>query len=251
MALVPRRLFYRNIGNGWILCSLLACADPPKPAQAPTALVEEFSPPPLLVEAEIAPAPASLAIPTRCGDENAEGVCAPPAAFVKDVCGGYAQPDVALSLFAKGSPWTRAYLRLNVEAWYTGSRSARVALKLDEEVVVMHHPPPAGGIIVNGGGERFDVIRLDGSCATLSAEEVTLKRPPAPKHPSIPWKQLDQRTRDALVSDPAVSEASTAFDEACTGAAPACNKAGGKLTAAILDYLGRGGKIPPLLVTRR
>jgi hypothetical protein len=188
-------------------------------------------------------------MPTRCGDGNAEGICGPPLAFVKEVCGS-PKPDVALLLFAKGSPWTRAYLRLNLEAWYTGSRSARVALKLDEEVVVMHHPNPAGGIIVNGGGERYDVMRLDGNCATLSFEEVTLKRPPAPKHPLVPWKQLDQRTRDALLADPAVAEASTSYDEGCAGAAAACAKAGNKLTGAILDYLGRGAKIP-MVVTQR
>jgi hypothetical protein len=212
-------------------------------------LTEEFSLPPLAVETEL-PQPTTLTIPTRCGDENAQGICGPPTPFVKEVCGGSPKPDVALLLFAKGSPWTRAYLRLNVEAWYTGSRSARVGLKFDEEIVVMYHPNPAGGIIVNGGGERYDVIRLDGHCATLSAEEVTLKRPPAPKHPPVPWKQLDQRTRDALLADPAVAEASTNYDEACAGAAAACAKAGSKLTLAILDYMARGGKIP-LLVTQR
>ena len=92
------------------------------------------------------------------------------------------KPDVAQSLFVKGSPWTRAYLRLNVDAWYTGSRSSKVTLKLDEEVVVLHHTNPAGGIIVNGAGGPFDVMRLDGTCATLTGEEVTLKRPRAPKH---------------------------------------------------------------------
>src|SRR5262245_28414874 len=224
------------LGNGWFLCLVLAsCGSTPKPAQAPAvALTEELSPPPLAIEAEVAQPPTSLAIPSQCGGENAEGICGPPIPFVKDVCGGYARPDVALLLFAKGSPWTRAYLRLNVDAWYTGSRSARVGLKFDEEVIVMHHPNPVGGIIVNGGGERFDVMRLDGHCATLSAEEVTLKRPPAPKHPPIPWKQLDQRTRDALLADPAVAEASSGYDEGCAGAAPACTKASGKLTTAIL-----------------
>jgi hypothetical protein len=204
---------------------------------------------PLSIEAEAPSEPAPLAVPSQCGSENAEGICGPPTAFVKEVCGGSAKPDVALLLFAKGSPWTRAYLRLNVEAWYTGSRSARVGLKFDEEVVVMHHPNSAGGIIVNGGGERYDVMRLDGHCATLSAEEVTLKRPPSPKHPTVPWKQLDARTRDALLADPAVAEASTGYDEGCAGSA-GCAKAASKLTAAILDFMSRGGKIP-LLVTQR
>jgi hypothetical protein len=250
MALSPFRASRAPIGNAWFLCLVLAsCAAPPKPAQAPV-LAEEFSMPALSVETEVAPVSTALTIPSQCGDENAAGICGPPIAFVKDVCGGSPKPDLALSLFAKSSPWTRAYLRLNVEAWYTGSRSSRVGLKLDEEVIVMHHPNSAGGIIVNGGGERYDVMRLDGHCATLSAEEVTLKRPPAPKHPTVPWKQLDARTRDALLSDPAVAEASTGYEEGCAGGATACAKAGGKLTLAILDFVSRGGKIP-LLVTQR
>jgi len=158
---------------------------------------------------------------------------------------------VALLLFAKGSPWTRAYLRLNVDAWYTGSRSARVGMKFDEEVVVLYHPNPSGGIIINGGGAPYDVLRLDGSCATLSSEEVTLKRPPAPKHPPVPWQRLDPRTREVLLSDPAVAEASGNYDEGCApDKVPACAKAGGKLTSAILDFMARGGKIPRLATMR-
>jgi hypothetical protein len=193
-----------------------------------------------------AAAPASAALPTDCGGENSEGICAPPKLFVTDVCGGFAKPDIALALFAKGSPWTRAYLRLNVDAWYTASRSAKVNLKLDEEVIVMHHPNPSGGIIVNGGAP-YDVMRLDGNCATLSSEEVTLKRPPSPKHPPVPWKLLDPRTRETLLQDSAVSNAKDAWDESCH--TPACAKAENKLTVAILDYMARGGKVP--LLTRR
>ena len=132
-----------------------------------------------------------------------------------------------------------------------GRRSAKVGLKLDEEVIVLHHPNPQGGIIVNGGGAPFDVMRLDGNCATLSGEEVTLKRPHAPKHPVVPWRQLDPKTREALLADPAIAEASSSFDEGCADPTPpACAKAGGKLTTVILDFMARGGKIP-LRLTRR
>jgi hypothetical protein len=169
--------------------------------------------------------------------------------FAKDVCGGFAKPDVALLLFAKGSPWTRAYLRLNIDAWYTGSRSARVALKFDEEVIVLHHPNAPGGIIVNGSGAPFDVMRLDGRCATLTGEEVTLKRPPAPKHPVVPWRQLDPRTREVLLSDPTVAQAIGGYED-CVEGSPACSKAGGKLTTAILDFMARGARIPVLATSR-
>jgi hypothetical protein len=263
---MPNNLFrLTRLGRGCVVSSMLgtmSCAPLPKPAETapapPVASNEVVSPPvpppppaatpPLVIESAAADAPSEF--PTECSADAAEGVCAPPAAFVREVCGGYAKPDVALVLFAKGSPWTRAYLRLNVDAWYTGSRSTRIPLKFDEEVIVLQHAGATGGIIVNGGGSPFDVMRLDGRCATLSGEEVTLKRPPAPKHPVIPWRQLDPRTRDALLSDPAVSQASAAFDEGCGESTSACPKAAGKLTSAILEFMARGGRIP-LVATNR
>jgi hypothetical protein len=258
MTLFPSR-FTRARALAFSLAAFvtMSCAAPPKPVESPPKpiesppapiLTEELAPPPPVVEPESAPAP--MVFPSACADDNAEGICGPPIHFVKDVCNGFAKPDVALMLFAKSSPWTRAYMRLNVDAWYTGSRSARVLLKFDEEVIVLHHPNPAGGIIVNGAGAPFDVMRLDGRCATLSGEEVTLKRPPAPKHPAVPWRELDPRTREALLSDPAIAEASSTYDGGCTGPTPTCAKTGSKLTAAILDFMGRGGKIPVLLTRR-
>ncbi len=215
----------------------------PAPEPEPSRAVEPAPQPTVAASAEPPPA-----FPDRCAEDNAQGICSPPGAFVQDLCSGHARPDVALLLFAKGSPWTRAYLRLNVEAWYPGSRSPKATLQLGEEVVVLHHPNSNGGIIINGGGAPFDVIRLDGSCASLSGEEVTLKRPASPKHAAVPWRQLDPKVRGALLSDPTVTETSTAYDEACReGAAPACAKAGNKLTMAILEFLARGGKVPPML----
>ena len=230
---------------------------------APAVHVETIPSPPA-IEEEPDPAVAAVAPitdttnteaeptpPDGCAPGNAEGICSPPPGFVRRACGGFAKPDLALVLFAKGSPWTRAYLRLGVEAWYPASRSTKVALKPNEEVIVLYHPNPSGGIIVNGAGAPFDVIRLDGACATLAGDEVTLKRPSAPRHPSVPWRQLDPRVREALLSDPTVLETSAAYDEACREAATAaCAKASTKLTAAILDFTARGGKVP-MLLTRR
>ncbi len=234
-----------------LLLLLASCAAPPKPAQPPPVPTEEIAPPVVVEpEPETRVPPAEIAFPTTCAEENAEGICGPPEAFIKSVCSGSSKPDVALLLFAKGSPWTRAYLRLNVEAWYTGSRSARVAMKFDEEVIVLNHPNATGGIIINGGGAPFDVMRLDGSCATLSGEEVTLKRPPAPKRPPVPWQRLDPLTRTALLSDPAIAEAKSNYDEACTDKAPGCAKSSAKLTSAIFDFMARGGKIPMVATSR-
>jgi hypothetical protein len=229
---------------------LASCAGQIAPRSQPAA-----DPPP---EAEARPQPpssepakAERAFPEQCADDNVAGVCGPPGQFVQEICSGRPKPDAALVLFGKGSPWTRGYVRRNVEAWYTGSRSSKSALKSQEEVVVLHHPKPSGGIIVNGGGAPFDVIRLDGACATLGPDELSLKHPEAPKHPVVPWRQLDPRVKQALLADEPVAQASAAFDDGCRESeSPACAKANGKLTAAIVGFLARGGKVPTLVTWR-
>src|SRR4051812_39643348 len=156
----PPRRFARTDAL-WTLLLLGACAAPPKPPETPPepppVEVEPSPPPPVADEPEKAAEPPSpvISFPERCADESAPGICSPPLAFARNICGGFARPEIALKLFAKGSPWTRAYLRLNVDGWYAGGHSARVALKFDEEVVVLHHPNATGGIVVSGSGAPF------------------------------------------------------------------------------------------------
>src|SRR5216684_3693450 len=133
--------------NLLLLAPLVAsCGSAPKPVAAAPRLVEpaispteELSPPPLTIESSNAAEPESLAFPERCGEGAGDDVCSPPEEFTQEMCGGYAKPALALRLFANGSPWTRAYLRGNVDAWHAGAHSARVTLKFDEEVIVLSH----------------------------------------------------------------------------------------------------------------
>src|SRR5262245_55361711 len=53
-------------------------------------------------------------VPTACGSHEGP-LCLPATAFVQRLCGS-PNPDVALALFAKGTPWTRGYLRRTTEA---------------------------------------------------------------------------------------------------------------------------------------
>jgi hypothetical protein len=230
---------------------LVSCGGQITPAEAPAREPEPVAGAPTpAVSAEPAKT-EQPAFPDRCADDNAPGICGAPAEFAQEVCGGRPKPDVALAMFVKGAPWTRGYVRRNVEAWYTGSRSSKSALKSQEEVVVLRHLKPAGGIIINGGGSPFDVMRLDGACATLGPDELSLKRPEAPKHPPVPWQQLDPRVKQALSTDESVAQASAAYDDGCReSASPACAKAGTKLTAAIVGHLARGGKVPTLVTWR-
>jgi hypothetical protein len=234
-------------------CALLgACAGQIAPAETPVAPSETGARTETPATAPSADsAKAEPAFPDQCAGDNAPGICSPPAEFVQEICSGRAKPDVALVLFGKATSWTHGYVRRNVEAWYTGSRSSKSALKSHEEVVVLRHGKPAGGIIINGGGAPFDVIRLDGACATLGSDELTLKRPDAPKHAIVPWRQLDPRVRQSLETEDPVAQAISAYDDGCRdSSSPACAKANTKLTAAIVGVLARGGKVPALVTWR-
>lgn len=222
----------------------------PAPASA-SASASASAPTPASASAA-APASDELTIPTACAPGSADGVCAPPHDFVERLCNGYPMPDVALRLFAKGSPFTRAYVNRNVEAWYTsGSAGTRAELVFDEEVLVLRHPKDTGGgIIVNGGGPPYDVLRWDGVCASLGGEEVTLKRPPAPKRPLVPWQHLEENVKEALLADATIAKAEATRRKECKGTtslgmqSAACAKADDKLSAAIVEWVSHGGEVP-------
>jgi hypothetical protein len=115
---------------------------------------------------------------------------------VKELCGGF-YPDVALVMFAKESPWTRAYLTRDVQAWNaSGGASSADKLVFDEEVLVLfHREVDQGGVVVSGASGGYDVLRWDGSCASLAGEELTQKRPPKAKSARIVWKSLSLAKR--------------------------------------------------------
>jgi hypothetical protein len=191
-------------------------------------------------------------VPTTCEAGQADGVCAPPKAFVQWLCGTYPRPDVALIVFGKGSPFTRVYLNRNVEGWYSsGQQSTSAKLMFDEEVIVLSHPQgKKGGMIIGQGGTPYDVLRLDGVCSTVEPELLSTKRPPNPKHANIQWQQLDKRVREALLQDAAVAKAESERRKECKGTTtlgvigPACAKADDRLSAAIASYIVNGGSSP-------
>src|SRR5688572_3633937 len=120
---------------------LLACGSPAKPAPATA-----NSPPPETTEGEATEADAGATaapavatgggIPMSCASNDA-GACFPEAGFVKRFCNG-SFPDVALVLFSKEAPFTRLYVKSEIDAWNAeGGASARTKLLADEEVLAL------------------------------------------------------------------------------------------------------------------
>lgn len=179
-------------------------------------------------------------------------MCVPPRALVDNLCGGNPKAGTALALFGKGTPWTRAYMRGAVDGWYTTGRQSVVShLVFDEEVIVLKHGAAStGGMVVGSGAAPFDVIRWDGACASLGGEEVTLKKPPAPKHAPIVWQHLDDPVQAALMRDEAIAKANAARKKECKGTSTfgmltaGCAKADDRLADAIVAYVRKGGELP-------
>ncbi len=194
------------------------------------------------------------AVPTACvGEQSIKDTkaCLPPGVFAKKLCGGI-YPEVALTMFARGTPWTRIWLAGDVEAWNaSGGLTHRAKLAFDEEVIVLsrHSAGGGGGIVMTGAMASYDVLRWDGTCVSVMEGELTTRRPPAPKPASVPWSRLEETTRRALLASPKVKATHDSLDKACGAvSSPAekksCEKADRAFTTAVADFVRSGAPLP-------
>jgi hypothetical protein len=190
-----------------------------------------------------------IEVPTECF-KKVSGVCVPEPKFVKRLCNGR-YPSMALYLFGNSSKWTRAYLTRKTEAWNaSGGASTGGFLEFDEEVLLLaERKADTGGMQVSGSGAGYDAIRWDGSCVTLSGEEITQQRPPSAKNVKIEWRFLDDNVQEALRKDDKVNQAFLERRTECKGATTGdvsakCVKADNKLSELIVTFVRGGGAVP-------
>jgi hypothetical protein len=205
-------------------------------------------------KAEAAPVEEKVALefPTACGKKDGD-VCVPPVAFTKHICSAPNASSLALAMFAKGTPWLRLYLARDTEAWDAsgGAGSTSTKLAYDEEVLVLAFRPPAntGGMVVSGANGAYDVLRWDGICASLNADELRKWNPPEPGYAAIPWKRLEDEMQQKLLADGRISQKEGEMKKACKGLSrgqtnPACDKAQKSLSKAVVNYIRAGGALP-------
>lgn len=200
---------------------------------------------------EDAPADDGKSIPEACADGTSGDGCVMPKAFVKRICGGV-YPELALMLFQKGSPWKRAYVAVkqaNPFNGFSGPSSEEKLFFEEELLVLLSHKADTGGMQVSGAGSSYDVLRWDGSCATLSGEEVRLVAPPKPKHATIPWRVLEDATQEALKKDEALAKVASERRKECKGAtmgavSAKCEKADRMLNDLVVDAVRNGTPVP-------
>jgi hypothetical protein len=196
---------------------------------------------PEIVEEDPEPsAPAAPPVAT-CVPNGDEG-CFAEEAYRTWLC-EQTLPTPALALFRKGSPWVRAYVSRDLDSWDPShrTRGGKARLSLDEEVIVLHPYKPTGGVLVVGQANAYgwtsaDVVRADGTCVSLMADEITMKRPPAPKHAALAWDKIDDHTRTAWLAVPDVKRRAEGVAKACAARSDTrgCAKARGLLTDAVV-----------------
>lgn len=190
-------------------------------------------------------------IPEACADGTSGDGCVMPKAFVRNLCKGV-YPELALMLFQKGTPWKRAYVavkEVNPFNGFSGPSSEEKLFFEEELLVLLSHKANTGGMQVSGAGSSYDVLRWDGSCATLSGEEVRLVAPPKPKHAMIVWRFLDDETQEALRKDASVDKTVIERRKECKGAtmgtvSAKCEKADKALNDLVVDAVRNGTAIP-------
>jgi hypothetical protein len=175
----------------------------------------------------------------------------PDPAFVKRLCDG-TFADVALALMLQGTPFTRMYLKGDVDGWNAdGGASARARLSFDEEVLALRkRTQAAGGMQVGSGGGSWLVMRWDGNCYSLDEGELSMKKPPAPKTAPIPWRLYEPATKDALLKSPKILAAFQKRGKECKGAVSgevsrACEQADTALSTAVVNEARAGGMTLP------
>lgn len=232
----------------WVACSwlLAACGGAPaSPSAAPPSPPLPTAAPRSEPVARAAP-PQARALPEECAAGAQAGLCLPPQDFVERLCADDF-PSVALAMFRKGTPWTRRYLSRDVEAWNaSGGKTASGKMVFDEEVLVLRYRDAgAGGMVVNGQTGGYDVLRWDGSCASLSGDELTKRHPPKAKAAPIPWRVIEDHIQDALRRDERIAKLDEERRRECRGAsADKCEKLERKLAVAIAERVRGGADVP-------
>jgi hypothetical protein len=131
-----------------------------------------------------------------------------------------------------------------------GGLSSDVNLRFGEEVVLLTHSGQSepGGFQVSGMG-GYDVLRWDGTCATLAEGELS-SRPPVPAgHAPVSWRYIDTNIQNALLLDPGIVEARRQHKKHCHGVSlgrisAACAKAENELAERIVAAVRAGIAIP-------
>jgi hypothetical protein len=188
-------------------------------------------------------------LPHNCNREG--GACFPPVDFVRALC-KKKYPGVAIAMFEKTAPWKHAFVKVKEVAPVNslGGPTAHVQLEFLEEVLLLRDREVKQRQTIVDVPNSYDVLRFDGTCATLAEDEFMTKKPYVrPRYAPIVWQQIDAGMRQALTHSSKVDQAAEAQTVACRGSflaggGESCKGATQQLARAIVTALGEGLQLP-------
>jgi hypothetical protein len=192
---------------------------------------------------------AARRLPAECVHEGE--FCVPPRSFVRRLCQGN-YPDLAVYLMRKDQPWSRRYVRVE-EAHAINAvtgRQGESKLLFGEEVLVLRYRTGMTlGAMQVSGMEGYEVLRWDGTCATLAEGELIAWVPPKQtRHSVLSWRHLGNDYRRALLRDEQIAAAERTHRDECRGAklgrSASCLKAVESLNGAVEAAVHAGIALP-------
>lgn len=186
-------------------------------------------------------------VPSRCVVRK--GACMPPIRWAEKLCKGGVYQDVALYMFRSGTPWTRFYMRTGLNAVNGWGPTVAEDLVAREEVIPINYRRQSESFQVEGSEGTFDVLRWNGSCVTLDANEITSDTPPRPRHSRVDWRELSEDMQTALLEDGEVESVYQARRRECKGASigrvtKACEDLDRKLVEVVASYVRTAEQLP-------
>jgi hypothetical protein len=99
------------------------------------------------------------------------------------------------------------------------------------------------------GGGNYDALRWDGTCVSVSADEVTLLAPPVRAVATINWKYLPDEIQESLLANTVIQSSYRARMQKCRADARSCEQAEQDLSELIASHVRAGGPVAePTLV---
>jgi hypothetical protein len=190
-------------------------------------------------------------LPKRCAKgKKHKNECVPPPGWVRRLCEDV-YPDVALHMFGPGTPWKRLYMVSRAEPFNASGGASLLGDKLEpgEEVIALKRRDGNSGVQV-GDTSGYDVLRLNGSCATIHDGDFSARKPDDVIYSKVEWRRIGLPLRNALESSPDVSAAYEARRKACKGqnlgiVAADCERNDRALANEVVRYVLAGKTLPP------
>jgi hypothetical protein len=191
-------------------------------------------------------------IPQRCarGKKHADE-CLPPSGWVKRLCDDV-YPDVALHMFAPGTPWKRLYMLKRAEPFNASGGASLLGDRLErgEEVIALKRRSESDGEIqVGDNNAGYDVLRWNGACATIHDGDYSAQRPSHIVQSKVEWRRLGLPLRQKLEAQPAIAAAYQARRKSCHGfslgtVSGDCEANDRLLMEEVVRYIQSGSELP-------